>query len=142
MSENVFTYVLLQEFYSAMSYIQVFKPFCFVYGVWECPNLIDLHVAVHVPRHHMLKTLPFLQHIFWSPLLQTNRLHVHGFTSGVYSVPLIYVSIFNVKTGTPKKVLISKIYLKTTTTAKKPKQPNLKMSKDLHKFSPRRFTDG
>ena len=110
--------------------------------MWECPNFIDLHVAVHVFQHHTLKTLPFPQCIFLPPLLSTNRLHVHGFISGVYSVPLIYVSVLSVKIGTHEKVLISKIYLKTTTTAKKPKQPNLKMSKDLHRFSPRRFIDG
>ena len=39
-------------------YLSHFK-FSFVYGVRECSNFIDLHVAVQVSQHHLLKRTVF-----------------------------------------------------------------------------------
>ena len=36
----------------------------FVYGVRVCSNFTDLHVAVQLPQHHLLKRLSFLHCIF------------------------------------------------------------------------------
>ena len=44
-----------------MSYIQFLShfEFNFVYGVRECSNFIDLHAAVQLSQHHLLKRLSF-----------------------------------------------------------------------------------
>ena len=42
--------------------------FISVYGVRECSNFIDLHVAVQLSQHHLLKKLSFLHCIFLPPL--------------------------------------------------------------------------
>ena len=42
--------------------------FIFVYSVKECSNFILLHVDVQFPKHHLLKSLPFLHCIFLPPL--------------------------------------------------------------------------
>ena len=34
--------------------------FIFVYGMRECSNFIDLHAAVQLSQHHLLKRLSFL----------------------------------------------------------------------------------
>ena len=44
--------------------------FIFVHGVMECSSFIDLHVAVQVSQHHLLKRLSFSHFIFLSPLLK------------------------------------------------------------------------
>jgi len=46
--------------------------FLFVYGVGVCSNLIDLHVAVQLSQHSLLKRLSFLHCIFLPPLLKIN----------------------------------------------------------------------
>ena len=38
------------------------KPF--VYGVRECSNFLDLHVAVQLSQHQVLKKLSYLHYIF------------------------------------------------------------------------------
>ena len=76
----------------------IFKPlihfeFIFVYGVRECSNFILLQVAVWFSQHLLLKRLSVLRCIFLSPLFRLINC-VCGFISGLYSVPLIYVSVF------------------------------------------------
>ena len=46
--------------------------FIFVYGMRVCSNFIDLHVAVQLSQHHLLKRLSFLHCIFLPPLLKIN----------------------------------------------------------------------
>ena len=67
--------------------------FIFVYGVRECSNFILLQVAVWFSQHLLLKRLSVLRCIFLSPLFRLINC-VCGFISGLYSVPLIYISVF------------------------------------------------
>ena len=46
--------------------------FIFVYGVRECSNFTDLHAAVQLSQHHLLKRLSFLHFIFLPPLSKIN----------------------------------------------------------------------
>ena len=46
--------------------------FIFVFGVRECSNFIDLHVAVQLSQHNLLKRLSFLHCIFLPPLSKIN----------------------------------------------------------------------
>ena len=46
--------------------------FIFVYGVRECSNFIDLHVAVQLSQHNLLKRLSFSHCIFLPPLSKIN----------------------------------------------------------------------
>ena len=46
--------------------------FIFVHGVRVCSNFIDLHTAVQVSQHHLLKRLSFLHFILLPPLLKIN----------------------------------------------------------------------
>ena len=46
--------------------------FIFVFGVRVCSNFIDLHAAVQLSQHHLLKILSFLHCIFLLPLLKIN----------------------------------------------------------------------
>ena len=46
--------------------------FIFVYDVKVCCNFIDLHVAVQLPQHHLLKQLSFFHCLFLPPLLKIN----------------------------------------------------------------------
>ena len=43
--------------------LKVFKPF-YVYGVGECSNFIDLHVAVQLSQHHLLKRIFFFSIVY------------------------------------------------------------------------------
>ena len=66
MSENILPMFSSRSF--MVSYL-IFKSlnhfeFIFVYGVWVCSNFIDLHVAVQLFQHHLLKRLSFLHCIF------------------------------------------------------------------------------
>ena len=74
MSENV-----LPKFFSRSFMVSclIFKSlshfeFIFVYGVRECSNFIDLHVAVQLSQHHLGKRLSFPQCIFLPPLSKIN----------------------------------------------------------------------
>ena len=71
MSENVLPMFSSRSF--VVSYL-IFKPlshyeFIFVYGVRVCSNFIDLHAAVQISRHHLLKRLSFPHCVFLPPLL-------------------------------------------------------------------------
>ena len=44
--------------------------FIFVHGERVCSNFTDLHVAVQLSQHHLLKRLSFLHCIFLPPLLK------------------------------------------------------------------------
>ena len=46
--------------------------FILVYYVSECSNFIDLHAAVQLSQHHLLKRLSFL-HCMFLPLLSKNN---------------------------------------------------------------------
>ena len=55
----------------------MFKPlnhfeFIFLYGERVCSNFIDLHVAVQLSKHHLLKRLSLSHSIFLSSLLKIN----------------------------------------------------------------------
>ena len=52
-------------------YVNYFE-FIFVYGVRECSKFIDLHAAVQISQHHLLKRLSFLHCIFLPPLSKIN----------------------------------------------------------------------
>ena len=80
--------------------------FIFVYGVRECSNFILLQVAVWFSQHLLLKRLSVLRCIFLSPLFRLINC-VCGFISGLYSVPLIYVSVLCVCLGQYHTVLIT-----------------------------------
>ena len=74
MSENVLPMFFSRGFMA--SYL-VFKSlshfeFIFVPGVRECSNFLDLHVAVQLSQHHLLKRLPFPHCMFVLPLLRIN----------------------------------------------------------------------
>ena len=57
--------------------------FIFVYGVRVSSNVIDLHVAVQLSQHHVLKRLSFLHCTSVPPLLKINCPQVCGFISGL-----------------------------------------------------------
>ena len=44
--------------------------FIFLYSVSVCSNFMDLHAAVQLSQHHMLKRLSFFHCIFLPPLLK------------------------------------------------------------------------
>ena len=46
--------------------------FIFVYSVKVCSNLTDLHAAVQLSQHQLLKRLSFLHCIFLPPLSMIN----------------------------------------------------------------------
>ena len=46
--------------------------FIFVYGLRECSNITNLHVAVQLSQHHLLKRLSFLHCVFLLSLSQIN----------------------------------------------------------------------
>ena len=68
-----FACVLFQEFYGVMSYkhINHFE-FSFVYGGRVCSNFLDLHAAVKLSQHQLLKRLSFPHCIFLPPLSKVN----------------------------------------------------------------------
>ena len=74
MSENVLPVLSSRSFmvsclmFKSLSHFE----FIFVYGVRVCSNFIDLHVAVQLSQHHLLKRLPFLHFTFLPPLLKIN----------------------------------------------------------------------
>ena len=71
-SENV---LLLFSSRSFMVSCLIFKSlshfeFVFMHGVRVWSNFIDLHVAVQLSKHHVLKRLSFLHYVFLPPLLK------------------------------------------------------------------------
>ena len=56
------------SFFKSLSHFQ----FIFVYGMRECSNFIDLHVAVQLSQHHLLKRLSFLHCLFLPSLSKIN----------------------------------------------------------------------
>ena len=80
-----FAYVLLQEFYSFWSYVQIFNPFefIFVYDVRKWSSFILLQVVDQFFQHHLLKRLSFLHCIFLALLSKIRCPWVRGFISGL-----------------------------------------------------------
>ena len=67
--------------------------FIFVHGVRMCSNFIDLHAAVQLSQHHLLRRpFPILYSCLFCQRL-IDRRHV-GFFWALYSVPLICMSVF------------------------------------------------
>ena len=73
--------------------LQTIFEFTFLCDIRECCNFIDLHAAVQLSQHHLLKKLSFLHCIFLSPLLKINWPQCVSLFWLSYSVPLIHVSI-------------------------------------------------
>ena len=65
--------------------------FIFVYSVREFSDFINLHTAVQLTQHHLLKGLSFLHCIFLPPLLTVS---VWIYFGAFCSVPLIHMSVF------------------------------------------------
>ena len=77
-------YDLCQRMFCLYSLLEVFTVSClvlkslshfefiFVYSVRMCSNFIDLHAAVQLPKHHLLKRLSFSHCIFLSILSKIN----------------------------------------------------------------------
>ena len=61
MSENVLPMFSSRSFMVSCLIFKSLSPFqfIFVYGERVCSNYIDLHVAVQLSQHHLLKRLPF-----------------------------------------------------------------------------------
>jgi len=57
--------------------------FIFLYGENVCSSFIDLHVAVPLAQHHLLKRLSFSHCIFWPPLSKMNWPQVCELISGL-----------------------------------------------------------
>ena len=68
--------------------------FIFVYAMRVCSNFIDLHAAVQVSQHHLLKELSFSHCIFLPPLSQRLTVGVWVYFWALYSVPLIHMAFF------------------------------------------------
>ena len=70
--------------------------FILVYYVRECSNFIDLHAAVQLSQHHLLKRLSFL-HCMFLPLLSKNNwlLGIWVYFWALYCVTFIHMSVFN-----------------------------------------------
>ena len=64
-----------------------------VYGVREGSNFIDLHVAVQLSQHHLLKRLSLLHCIFLPPLLKIN-----------WQINSKWLKVWNIRHGTMKRL--------------------------------------
>ena len=74
MSENVLPMLSPRSFevsYLILKFSSHFE-FIFVYGVRMCSNFVDLHVAVQLSQHHLLKRLSFSHFIFLPSLLKSH----------------------------------------------------------------------
>ena len=63
----------------------------FILSGWELIFL--LHIDSQLFQHHLLRKLFFLHWITPAPLSKISCPYTYGFTSGLYSVPLVYCSI-------------------------------------------------
>ena len=74
MSENVLPMFSPRSFMMSCLIFKASSHFesMFVYGVRECSNFIDLHEAVQLSQHLLLKRLSFLHCIFLPLLLTLN----------------------------------------------------------------------
>ena len=96
MSENILpvfssrSFVVLHLIFKSLSHFE----FIFVYGVWACSNVTDVHGTVQLSQHQLLKRLSFLHCIFLPFLSKINWPDVFGLISGLYYVPLILLSVF------------------------------------------------
>ena len=74
MSENVLpvfssrSFMLSHLMFKSLSHFE----FIFVWGVRICSDFTDLHVAVLLSQHHLMKRLSFLHYIFLPSLLRIN----------------------------------------------------------------------
>ena len=74
MAENVLpmfssrSFMVLCLIFKSLSHFE----FVSVYGMKENSNFVDLHAAVQLSQHHLLKRLSFFHCIFLPPLLKIN----------------------------------------------------------------------
>ena len=74
MSENALlllsskSFMVLCLIFKSLSYVK----FIFVYGVRLCSNFIDLHAALQLSQHYLLKRSSFLCCVFLPTLLKIN----------------------------------------------------------------------
>ena len=70
MSENILPMFSSRSFMVSFLIFRTLNhfQFIFIYGVRECSNFINLHIAVQLSWHHLLKRLSFLHCIFLPPL--------------------------------------------------------------------------
>ena len=96
MSENVLPMFSPRSFMMSCLIFKASSHFesMFVYGVRECSNFIDLHEAVQLSQHLLLKRLSFLHCIFLPLLLTLNWPKMHVYFWAIFSVPLIYIFVF------------------------------------------------
>ena len=75
MSENVLPMFSSRSFMVSCLIVKSLShfEFIFVYSVRQCSNFIDLHSAIQLSQHHLLKRLSFL-HCIFLPLLKINWL--------------------------------------------------------------------
>ena len=93
MSEDILPVFSSRIFMSYFNCLSHFK-YIFVYGMRRCFNFVDLHAAIQLSQHHLLKR-PFLHCIFLPPWLKkkmTVGVWVYFWT--LYFVPLIQMSVF------------------------------------------------
>ena len=80
MSENVLPVLSSRRFMVSCLRLKS-KPFWVYFCVRVCSSFTDLHVAVQLSQHHLLKTLSFSNCVFLPPLSKINWLWVWGFIS-------------------------------------------------------------
>ena len=68
--------------------------FIFVYVVRECSNFILLHVVVQFPQYQLLKRFNISSISYSCPLCCRLTLNSWVYLWTLYSVPLIYISVF------------------------------------------------
>ena len=91
MSENVLL-MILSGFIVPCPRVKYWSHFEFIFvdGVRVCSNFIDLHVAVQLSQHHLMKRLYFSHCIFLLPLSKINwPLGVQVYFWALYSIPIL-----------------------------------------------------
>ena len=68
--------------------------FIFAYEVRECSNLIDLHEAVQLSQHHLMKRPSSPLYVLASFVKNKLTISVWVYFWTLYSVPLSYMSVF------------------------------------------------
>lgn len=98
---QIFSYVIFQEFHSFTIYMKVcvsfwvnFCDWCNIYIQVLSSSFFFLHVDVQCFQHHLVKRLYFLHSVVFASLAKLT-LFVWVYFWCLYSVPLIYLSIFS-----------------------------------------------
>ena len=93
---NFTAYVFFQDFYCLKSNIEVFNPFWVYSYVWckKWSSFIFLHLFVQNSQHHLLNRLSLLHCMFCLLCQMLIDYKGVGYFWALYSVLLIYVSVF------------------------------------------------